>query len=80
MWTPGRAGFSFRWALVEQSSHRFQQFRSRAGSLRFHGSDGNSQNASCFADRKMIHITAGETFSAESGIVCAADFINRAFA
>ena len=55
MWTPGRAEFSFRRVLVEGSSHRFQQFRSRAGCLRFHGSGGNSQNASCFADRKMIH-------------------------
>ena len=41
---------------VEFPSYRLQHFRSRAGCLRFNGSDGNSQDASCFADRKMIHI------------------------
>ena len=42
-------------SLVKCSSYRLHQFSARPSCLRFHGSGGNSQNASCFADRKMIH-------------------------
>ena len=35
---------------VEYPSYRLQHFSSCPSSLRFHRSDGNSQNASCFAD------------------------------
>src|SRR5215467_10898890 len=41
---------------VKHSSYRFQQFSSGPSSLRLYGSDRNSQNPSCFADRKMIYI------------------------